>query len=51
MCVSVVRNGRNYGLAYGALVGQFVLKVLVVGSLLIGAWNNVGTCYIPDPYK
>jgi hypothetical protein len=24
---------------------------LVIGSLLAGAWNNVGSCYIPNPYK
>lgn len=38
-------------MAYGFIVGEFILKLVVIGTLLIGAWGVVGNCYIPETYK
>ena len=51
VCVSAVRSGRNFPFAYFCILFEFILKVMVMGSLLAGAWNGVGSCFIPSPYK
>ena len=47
----VVRQSKYYRFGYGCIVTAMLLKMIVVASLLIGAWNYVGLCYIPYTFK
>ena len=42
---------KMYSVGYLLAAFSIVYKIIVVGSLGIGAWGKVGNCYIPSTYK
>jgi mRNA-degrading endonuclease YafQ of YafQ-DinJ toxin-antitoxin module len=49
--IVAVRMSKNYTLAYCCIVAAIIYKLVVIGSLLLGAWKHVGLCYIPYDMK
>lgn len=50
-CAMAVRAAQYYSFCYFLISGVILYKVVVVVSLLLGAWNNVGICRIPYTFK
>lgn len=50
-CGLVVRRGDYYSFCYFLVSVGILYKVIVVASLLLGAWDNVEICIIPYTFK
>lgn len=50
-CGLAVKQARYYSVSYFLISLAILYKVIVVASLLIGAWKHVGLCFIPYTFK
>lgn len=51
VCIYSGKEAKHYMTSYIFLTLATIFKLAVLGSLMVGAWQPIGLCYIPSTYK